>query len=284
MNKHLTIALIGEPNAGKSSLLNTIIGVDIAIVTSKVQTTRKNLRGIHYENNTEMVFVDTPGLFEPHGKLERFIVKNAKQSFAEVDLIAVLYDPKRINNYVVELLADVKKPKIALINKVDAYAKEDLLPLAQKLSDFGCFAEIFFISAKDGTNVDMLIDYLATQAKEMPWMYNEEMLSDTPVQQLAEEITREQAYQLLNKEIPYALKVETVAWQPGEDGVLEVHQEIIVMKESQKKIIIGAKGEKLKEIGKRARYKIKALLEAPLRLFLHVKVRADWIDRDFRDL
>lgn len=285
--KFLTIGLIGEPNAGKSSLLNQIMQLDLAIVTPKVQTTRVNLRGVFNEGDTQLIFIDTPGLFDAKGKLEKAIVTNAISSFEESDILCVIYDPKRINNYVVELLQDQNikgKPKYAIINKIDSMPKAQALHLAQKLAEMNFYDEIFFLSALKGEGVRYFIDFIKTKAVAGPWLYSEDDITDTPSKNIAEEITREQAYLLLNKEIPYSLKVETDSWKQDEDGITEIHQSLFVLKESQKVIILGTGGQKIKEIGQRSRQKIAKVLGIKCRLFLHIKVREDWIDRDFRDL
>lgn len=284
--KYLNIALVGEPNAGKSSLLNQIIQQDIAIVTPKVQTTRVKLRGVFNDGDTQLVFIDTPGLFEARGKLEKAIVSNAKSAFEEADVICVLFDPKRINDYVAGILAQelaCKKPTYAIINKIDTLPKPQTLILAEQLSKMEFFDEIFFLSAKNGKGVRHFLNFLENKAKDGAWMYQEDDITDSPSRNIAEEITREQAYLQLNKELPYSLKVETDTWREDEEGITEIHQSIYVLKESQKTIFLGAGGSKIKEIGRRARLKIAKVLGLKLRLFLHVKVREDWIDKDFRN-
>lgn len=286
--KSLLISIIGEPNSGKSTLLNRIIGQKISIVTHKVQTTRENIRAIYTNevDGIQLIFTDTPGLFNAKGKLEHHIVSNALKSIGENNLILLLIDAKRgISNYIKQLLesnSDLKHAKniIAVINKIDAVSKERQFELVDELSKFGIFKEYFAISALKGKMVEKLVQHLESCSYKMPWIYNADLPTDTNVRTLAEEITREKIFLNLHKELPYSIKVETDSWQEEDDKVV-IHQSVFAISNSHKKIILGKGGSKIKMLGQQARYEISDMLEKNVSLYLHVKIREDWIDRDY---
>ena len=282
-----TVALIGEPNAGKSTLLNRLIGQKISIVTPKVQTTRTTIRGIVNIDQSQMIFIDTPGIFKAGKKLERAIVRSAWSGLEEADIICMLFDAKKpisenIEHIIKTLKNNSNKHFIAVINKIDVVDKKSLLALTETINNFNIFNKIFMISALGGTGVLDMVNHLIVNTPENPWSYNNDELTDTSTREIAQEITREQLFLQLNKEIPYSLKVETDQWEEKEDGSTLIHQSIFVMKQSQKAIVLGNKGTKIKEVGRKARHEISQLLDnTPVHLFLHVKVREDWIDRDY---
>lgn len=282
--KSLTIALIGEPNAGKSTLLNALVGEKISIVTHKVQTTRHNIRGIINHENTQLVFIDTPGLFDAKRALEKAIVKSAVSAFDEADIVCLMFDINKLKgNVYKDVFAFIKKinrPIYAIINKVDLVAKDTLLPIMENLYAEGIFKEVIPLSALKSLGVPKFIEFLTKQALERPWEYEEDEMTDQPVRTICEEITREQAFILLHEEIPYSLKVETEKWEEDEDSV-SIHQAIFVMKESQKAMVLGKGGIKVKEIGQRARFQMADLLGKRVSLYLYIKVRENWIEKDF---
>ena len=288
LKKTLSVALIGEPNAGKSSLMNAIIGEKVSIVTHKIQTTRFNIRGILCEEDTQIIFMDTPGIFKPERRLEKAIVRNALNSFDQADILCLILDVKHFN---LDNLAQLKtylkksgKPCYAIINKIDLIARFKLLEIIKNLDETLLFKELFMVSATKGDGIENLINFLKKQAQPGFWMYEEDQLTDQPARVLAEESTREQAFLLLHEELPYSLKIETDQWQECEDGSIKIHQSIYVLKEQQKIIVLGAGGSKIKDIGRRSRQQISNILGKKVHLFLHVKVREEWIDRDYRTI
>ncbi len=288
--KSLFISIIGEPNAGKSTLLNSIIGQKISIVTHKVQTTRENIKGILNINDTQLVFIDTPGVFDPKKPLEKFIVKNAFKGLEEGSVTALIIDGKRglspfIKEKILHNPALLKNRKlVVLINKVDEVSQEQLFRLTGQLDEMGVFSEIFAISALKNLGVDKFLQHLVSIAKKNPWLYDAEALTDISVRSIAEDITREKVFLHLHRELPYSIKVETDKWEDGEDDdVTVIYQSIFVLKQSQKSIVLGKGGQKIKTIGMQARYEIEQLLEKRVKLYLHVKVREDWIERDFKE-
>lgn len=279
------IALVGEPNVGKSTLVNAMVGEKISIVTHKVQTTRHNVRGIVQHKGAQLVLIDSPGIFEPSRKLEKAIVNNAMAALEDADVICMLFDARNLRleafNQIKQALNKSKKPKYAIINKTDMIDRRELLPMIEEINGLGIFTEIFPISALRNKGVDKIMDHLATQAAEGPWLFNPEQVSDLTERGLAEEVTREKAFINLHEEIPYSLKVVTDKWEERKDGSIMIHQSIYVLKESQKIIALGKGGEKIKQIGSQARADISRILNCKIHLFLFVKVRDDWIDKDF---
>ncbi len=282
ITKCIKVGLIGEPNVGKSTLVNQIVGEKVSIVTPKVQTTRTLVRGILNVDNTQLILIDTPGLFKPAKTLERYIVKNALAGIDDSEVICVLIDAKKgITPELNKIISNIKnKPLVAAINKIDLIKKDFLLGLAAAINELGVFKEIFMISALKNDGIKELINYLTGQAKISPLLYEEDIYTDTPVKNLAEEITREQLFLLLNKELPYSLKVETEKWEDLKNGDLKLHQAIMVLKSSHKSIVVGAAGQKIKEVGRRARLELQKALDRKVHLFLYVKVKEDWIERE----
>ena len=276
------VALIGAPNVGKSTLVNRLVGTKVSIVTHKVQTTRALIRGIIIHNNTQIVLVDTPGIFTPKRRLDRAMVTTAWSGAKDADIVLVLVDAaKGLDEETEEVFASlstVKQEKILVINKVDSVPRPSLLELTKKLNEGQTFSETFMISALKGTGCDDLLGYLAKKLPEGPWYYPEDQISDMPMRQLAAEITREKLYMLLHNELPYASTVETESWEERPDGSVKINQIIYVEREGQKKIVLGTKGETIKAIGQAARKELMEILEQKVHLFLFVKVRDHWSD------
>jgi GTP-binding protein Era len=276
------IGLIGATNAGKSTLINALVGSKIAIVSHKVQTTRSLLRGIAIDGAAQLVFIDTPGLFAPRRRLDRAMVTAAWGAAHDADLVCLLIDAKRgfddENAQILERLRDVCQPKVLTLNKVDLVDKPSLLALAAQLNGAATFETTFMVSALTGDGVADLKSWLAARVPEGPWHYPQDQLTDAPLRQLAAEITREQLYRRLHQELPYRSTVETQAWKELKDGSVRIEQTIYVERESQRKIVLGKGGQGIKAIGAEARREIAAAIEAPVHLFLFVKVREGWGD------
>lgn len=275
------VALIGTPNAGKSTLLNSLVGAKVAIVTHKVQTTRARLRGIVIEGSRQLVLVDTPGIFAPRRRLDRAMVEAAWGGVADADITLVLIDAaKGIGEEEEKILARVASEKhgpLALVlNKVDLVRKENLLMLAEQASARAAFDEIFMISALAGDGLDALRDYLARTVPAGPWLFPEDQISDAPLRSAAAEITREKLFLRLHQELPYASTVETTDWKQREDGSVRIEQTVYVERDSQKKIVLGKGGQTIKAISMEARREIAEMVGGPVHLFLFVKVRANW--------
>jgi GTP-binding protein Era len=276
------VALIGAPNAGKSTLLNALVGAKISIVTPKVQTTRALIRGITIEGAAQLIFVDTPGIFAPRRRLDRAMVGSAWGSAKEADLVALLIDASKgvqdDDETILRGLADVRAPKVLVLNKVDLVGKPKLLALTQTLNARASFAATFMISARSGDGVADLKTFLAAHVPPGPWLYPEDQISDAPMRHLAAEITREKLYLRLHQELPYQSTVETEAWTELKGGAVRIEQTIYVERESQRKIVLGKGGATIKAIGAAARTEIAAAIEHPVHLFLFVKVREGWGD------
>ena len=276
------VALIGAPNAGKSTLVNRLVGAKVSIVTHKVQTTRALVRGIATHRNAQIVFVDTPGIFQPKRRLDRAMVTTAWGGAKDADLVLVLIDAERgltgDAEAMLERLADVRQPAILVLNKVDRVARETLLGLASAANERAKFEATFMVSALTGSGCDDLLDFLAGRLPEGPWYYPEDQLSDLPMRQLAAEITREKLYLRLHQELPYSSHVETEKWEEKKDGSVRIEQVIYIERDSQKKIVLGSKGETIKAIGAAARKEIGEILGQAVHLFLFVKVRENWGD------
>lgn len=283
MKKYAVVALIGTPNAGKSTLTNYLVGQKVSIVSPKVQTTRNAIKGIMVEGDNQLVFIDTPGLFLPKKErpLERSIVKSAWQAIREADICCLLVDATRgfaIN--IEKILEDLEKHEIKpiiVINKVDAVAKEPLLQIMEKFINKG-LDKIFLISALNGDGVADLKKYLIENSKSGEWQYDPENISDAPLKFMASEITREKIFLKLRQDLPYATCVKTDSWENLDNGDVKIHQTIYVLKESQKMIMVGKKGEMLRDIGKEARTDIAKLLGCKVHLFLFVKIQDDWMN------
>ena len=275
------VALIGAPNAGKSTLMNRLVGTKVSIVTHKVQTTRAIIRGIATHDNAQIVFVDTPGIFKPRRKLDEAMVITAWGGAKDADLVALLIDAERgVTDDVIAILkglSEVRQPKVLILNKIDAVAREKLLELTAKANEVATFDRTFMVSALKGDGCGDLMDYLAAAMPLGPFLYPEDDVSDLPMRQLAAEITREKLYLRLHQELPYASHVETESWKETEKGV-RIDQAIYVERDSQKKIVIGKRGETIKAISTAARKEIADILEKPVHLFLFVKVRENWVN------
>jgi len=277
------VAILGAPNVGKSTLVNRMVGSKVSIVSPKVQTTRTRVLGIVMAGVAQIVLIDTPGVFAPRRRLDRAMVAAAWGGAADADRIAFLVDAERKldrdSKAVLERLAQGKNaPADAVINKVDLVNKPDLLTLANELNATGLFENIFMISAEKGDGVDDLIAHFAKSVRPGPWMFPEDQLSDMPERLLAAEITREKLYLQLRKELPYAATVETEKWEEHDDGSARLEQTIYVERDTQKAIVLGAKGSRIKEIGAAARLELEELLGRRVHLFLFVKVRENWGD------
>ncbi len=276
------VALIGAPNVGKSTLINALVGSKVSIVTPKVQTTRTLVRGIAIEGASQLIFVDTPGIFSPRRRLDRAMVGTAWGSTHDADLVALLIDARKgvaeDDEAVLRALGDVRAPKVLVLNKVDLVAKPDLLTLTQKLNERATFAGTFMISALSGDGVADLRSWFAAHVPVGPWLYPEDQISDAPLRQLAAEITREKLYLRLHQELPYHSTVETEVWKELRDGSVRIEQTIYVERESQRKIVLGKAGQTIKAIGAAARADIAEAIDQPVHLFLFVKVREGWGD------
>jgi GTP-binding protein Era len=276
------IALIGAPNAGKSTLVNALVGSKVAIVTPKVQTTRALLRGIAMEGKSQLVLVDTPGIFAPRRRLDRAMVTTAWTGAHDADIVAVLIDAKKgLDDEAEALLTrleEVRQPKVLILNKVDLVEKEKLLTLAQEADRRSKFEAVFMIAALSGDGVNDLRRWLGSRVPEGPWHYPEDEVSDAPQRQLAAEITREKLYLKLHQELPYQSTVETEIWTERKGGSVRIEQTIYVERESQRKIVLGKSGQTIKAIGEGARRELSEILERKVHLFLFVKVREGWGD------
>ncbi len=276
------IALIGAPNAGKSTLINALVGTKVTIVSHKVQTTRSLLRGIAIEGDAQLVFIDTPGIFAPKRRLDRAMVSTAWAGAHDADLVGVLIDAKRgidaEAGSMLERLATVAQRKVLLLNKVDLVEKPILLTLTQQANERAHFAASFMISALSGDGVADFKRWLAREVPAGPWHYPEDQITDAPLRQLAAEITREKLYLRLHQELPYQSTVETASWQERKDGSVRIEQTIYVERESQRMIVLGKGGQTIKAIGAEARREIAEVIEQPVHLFLFVKVREGWGD------
>jgi GTP-binding protein Era len=276
------VALVGAPNAGKSTLMNRLVGSKVSIVSHKVQTTRAIIRGIATHRGAQIVFVDTPGIFNPRRRLDKAMVTTAWGGAKDADIVALLIDAERgiagDAEKILENLAGIGRPKLLILNKVDRVKRESLLALAQEANERVAFERTFMISALTGSGCEDLLDHLAASLPEGPWYYPEDQLSDLPMRQLAAEITREKIFLRLHQELPYASHVETELWQEQKDGSVRVEQTIFVERESQKKIVIGKGGATIKAISMGARREIGDIAEKTIHLFLFVKVRENWGD------
>ena len=293
------VALIGEPNAGKSTLLNRMVGAKISIVTHKVQTTRTRIRGIAMEGQSQIVFVDTPGLFKPRRRLDRAMVAAAWGGAADADIIVLLIEAHRGMTDGVARIIDSMRDRIPqgqmvalAINKIDRVKAEVLLALTEKLNEAFPFAKTFMISAEKGYGVADLKEWLAPQVPAGPWFYPEDQIADLPMRMIAAEITREKLTLRLHEELPYQLTVETENWEDKPDGSTKIDQLIYVARDGHKGIVLGNKGETIKAVGQAARAELMTFLERPVHLFLQVKVRPGWLEEkerfdemglDFRD-
>jgi GTP-binding protein Era len=276
------VALIGAPNAGKSTLLNSLVGSKVSIVSRKVQTTRALVRGIAIEGEAQIVFVDTPGIFKPKRRLDRAMVTSAWGGAGDADVIALLLDVRKgideEAEAILDKLPELKRPMVLILNKIDLIERSKLLELASKLNEKVPFAHTFMISALKGDGIQTLKRQLAEMMPEGPWLYPEDQISDAPLRMLAAEITREKIYERLHEELPYQSTVETDQWQVRPDGSVRIEQTVFVERDSQRKIVLGKGGQTIKAIGQAARKEIAEIAESPVHLFIFVKVRENWSD------
>ena len=292
------VALIGEPNAGKSTLLNRMVGAKISIVTHKVQTTRARIRGVAVQGVAQIVFVDTPGLFRPRRRLDRAMVAAAWGGAADADVVVLLIEAHRGRTDGVDAILSALRERVGdrpvalAINKIDRVKAEVLLALTQDMNDAYPFARTFMISAEKGYGCGDLMDWLAAEVPEGPWLYPEDQVADLPMRMIAAEITREKLTLRLHEEIPYQLTVETERWEEKKDGSARVDQIVYVARPGHKGIVLGKGGETIKAVGQAARAELMEFMGRPVHLFLQVKVRENWLDEaerydemglDFRD-
>jgi len=275
------IAVIGAPNAGKSTLVNALVGSKVTIVSHKVQTTRVPVRGIAVDGKSQLVFIDTPGIFAPKRRLDKAMVEAAWGGTQDADVVALLIDAaKGLSddvNRILDQLKDAKGKRFLVLNKIDwVEDKARLLLLAQEITARVKFDEVFMISALDGDGVADLKKHLASVMPEGPWHYPEDDISDAPLRQLASEITREKIYHWLHEELPYSTTVETTDWKDFKNGSVRIEQTIYVERDSQKSIVLGKGGETIKKLSSDSRAEMAKLLERPVHLFLFVKVRENW--------
>ena len=291
------VAIIGAPNAGKSTLTNRLVGAKVSIVTQKVQTTRFPVRGVAIEGESQIVLVDTPGIFAPRRRLDRAMIRSAWGGAEEADAVVHLIDvqaelavvvaegspaDKRAVIDVQTIIEGLKisgRKAILALNKIDGVKRERLLALSQRLFDTGVYSEVFMISAADGSGVDDLKRRMAELVPEGPWLYPAEQTADLPARLLAAEITREKLYLRVHEELPYAAAVDTTAFEERRDGSVRIEQTIYVQRDSQRPIVLGKNGQTLKWIGQKSREELTELFDRQVHLFLHVKVDETWADK-----
>lgn len=277
------VSIIGAPNAGKSTLINQVVGAKVSIVSPKVQTTRVRVMGVVNQKDTQIVFIDTPGIFSPQRRLEKSMVAAAWQGIKDADVILVLIDISHgkvsaDSKSIITKLKDGRKKAVLVLNKIDLVKKETLLSLADEMNKTGVFTDIYMISALKGDGLDRLVRDLAGKMPEGPWMFSEDQISDMPMRMLAAEITREKIFLQLGDELPYASTVETEQWEPFKNGSVKISQTIYVLRDSQKAIVLGKGGSRIKKIGESARHELEEILEQKVHLQLFVKVREKWTD------
>lgn len=276
------VALLGAPNAGKSTLLNYLVGAKVSIVTPKVQTTRTRVLGLTIRDNAQVVFVDTPGIFQPKRRLDRAMVAAAWAGAADADIVVLLVDAQKgvtqDARRIVEGLEKAGRKAILALNKIDLVRRDKLLELADTLNESGVFTDIFMISATTGDGVEDLAKTFVERLPEGPWLYPEDQLSDMAERHLAAEVTREKLFLKLHQELPYALTVETEEWQDKPDGSVRIAQIIYVQRDTQKSIVLGKGGQMIKAVGAAARADLEEMMGCRVHLFLFVKVREKWGD------
>ena len=277
------VAVIGAPNAGKSTLVNHLVGFKVSIVTHKVQTTRTRIRGVCMHGASQIIFVDTPGIFEPKRKLDRAMVDAAWLGADDADLIIFLYDVTRreVDSDTSRILSGLKennKEAILVLNKIDLVKSVLLLPIIKRFQEENIFSDTFMVSAENGSGCEKLLEYLSVRIPDSPWLYPEDEVSDLPQRLLAAEITREQVLLKLHQELPYGATVETEEWTERDDGAIVINQIIYVKRPGHKKIALGRNGNMIKAIGKASRQELQVLLDRTVHLFLFVKVRENWME------
>ena len=276
------IAVVGAPNVGKSTLINRAVGTKVSIVSPKMQTTRTRVLGINMRDAAQLIFIDTPGIFEPRRRLDRAMVAAAWSGAADADRVLLLVDAQRgidaNTDIILKKLFQAERRVVLAINKVDLVKKDALLELTAQLSTRDVFDELFMISAKTGNGVDDLLAFLAAELPKGPWLFPEDQVSDMPERLLAAEITREKLYLQLRQELPYAATVETESWEDKEDGSVRIDQVVYVQRDTQKAIVLGKKGQRIKSLGAAARTELEAILSCRVHLFIFVKVREKWVN------
>lgn len=277
------VSIVGLTNVGKSTLMNALVGSKISIVSHKVQTTRQRVLGICIRDKTQIVFVDTPGYFNPQKRLDRAMVSSALTASKEGDIAIVLVDPlashfERHLELIKRLSFRANQPVILVINKIDLVSKPDLLKKIDAFTQEHDFAEVFLISALQQEGLDRLMDYVTTALPEGAWLYPEDQMTDMPVRLLAAEMTREKIYKYLHQELPYAIHIETEQWERFDNGDVKISQIIHVARDSQKGIVLGKGGQQVKKIGEEARHEIAEMLGQKVHLKIHVRVTKNWAD------
>lgn len=276
------VALLGAPNAGKSTITNNFVGSKVSIVSPKAQTTRTTVKGIGIWGNSQIIFLDTPGIFKPKRRLDRAMVASAWGGVSDADMMVLVVDAKRgfddETKAIIQKLSENHIDAVLVLNKIDLVNEEKLLKLCAELNEAYPFKETFMISAMDGKGTDDFYQYLADNLPESPWFYPEEQMSDLPLKLLAAEIVREKLFLYLRQELPYALTVEPELWERREDNSVRAEMTIYVERDSQKQIVLGRGGAMIKKIGQAARHELEDLLEDRIHLFLFVKVRENWGD------
>ena len=276
------VALIGAPNAGKSTLINRLVGTKVSIVSHKVQTTRTVVRGIVMRDRSQIIFADTPGIFKPRRRLDRAMVDAAWGGAKDADIVCLLIDAERgikgDAQSILHNLKDVKLPKILLLNKIDRVPREKLLALVKQANEQTEFDQTFMISALNGDGCEDFVNHLANEVPPGPYLYPEDQVSDLPIKLLAAEVTREKLFLRLHQELPYSAHVEVEGWEERKDGSVKIDQVIYIQRSAHKKIVIGKQGETIKAISSAARIELSEMLGRKVHLFLFVKVRENWID------
>ena len=276
------VALVGAPNAGKSTLINRLVGAKVSIVTPKAQTTRARVLGIVMRGMSQLIFMDTPGIHSPRRGLERAMVESAWRGVADTDHVALLIDASSIRKpevyAIITQLDELGHKAILVLNKIDLVPRSALLELSAEFNSTGIFIETFMISGLTGDGVEDLLNFLAGHASEGPWLFPEDQISDMPQRLMAAEITREKLFLQLHKELPYSLTVETESWEDRRDGSVKIDQVIYVRRDSQKAIVLGHGGRRVRSVGETARLELETMLDRRVHLFLFVKVREKWVD------